>query len=357
MEMHPDRSLISIRDLKQQAGAASQHFVLHAQLSAVQVKPTRQGSEFAEVKFADAGDSFTLRVWGDAPQFSMVQRLQPPCFMQIEGDWTASQYGVESRNWKLRPLEEVEIAELLIGPAGLREKQQQDFADINALVASLADPRLRGLAELFLQDYGERFRRAGAAREYHHARRGGLVEHVAQMMRSANVLAQVYPRTNRDLLLTGVLFHDSGKLWENCYAADGFSMPHSLPGEMLGHITLGIELVNKLWRKLLEGESASGWLALSPPNEEVRLHLLHLIAAHHGEYQFGSPVLPKSPEAILLHHVDNIDAKLEMMYTAYQTSAQLGRQIYERMRPLPANLVEPLEHFAAPIAPEEGLVE
>jgi len=250
----------------------------------------------------------------------------------------------------LRVLADSERAGLLGGPAALREKQERDFADITSLIGAVSDPRLRGLGQMFLREYGERFRRTGAAREYHNARRGGLVEHVAQMMRSAAALCGAYPHLNRDLLVTGVLFHDCGKLWENCYADGGFTMPYSEHGELMGHIPLGIELVNKLWRRLIESDEAAAWITLTPASEEVRLHLLHLIGAHHGEYQFGSPVLPKTPEAIVLHHVDNIDAKLEMMADTYQSSALLGRNIFERQRPLPANLVRPLDHFE----PEPG---
>ena len=114
--------------------------------------------------------------------------------------------------------------------------------------------KTRGFAhwpQLFLAEYGERFRRTAAARVHHHARRGGLVEHVAQMMRTAEAIAGAYPALNRDLLLTAVLFHDSGKLWENALPADGFVMAYDERGEMLGHITIGIELINTLWRKVL----------------------------------------------------------------------------------------------------------
>ncbi len=221
--------------------------------------------------------------------------------------------------------------------------------------SALGDPRLRELCEAFLREFGERFRRTGAAREYHHARRGGLVEHVAQMMRAAAALCQVYTDANRDLLLTGVLFHDCGKLWENCYDREGFTMPHSVHGELMGHISLGMEVVNRQWRKMMDSDAAADWLTLEPASDEVRLHLLHLIGAHHGEYQFGSPVLPRTPEAILLHHVDNIDAKLEMMKDCYDTSALLAANVFEKRRPLPANLVRPLGVFEkAEAAPGDG---
>ena len=168
------------------------------------------------------------------------------------------------------------------------------------------------------------------------------------MMRSAAAIAAAYPNLNRDLMIAGVLFHDCGKLWENQLPADGFIMPYSEPGELLGHITIGIELINILWRKLAVSEEWKLWIALDPPNEDVRLHLLHLIASHHGELQFGSPVVPKTPEAWALHYVDNLDAKLEMMALGYGSGKQLAPRIQERMWPLPGNLVRPLPSFNPP---------
>ena len=189
-------------------------------------------------------------------------------------------------------------------------------------------------------------RRAAGARNYHHARRGGLVEHVAQMMRSSDAVARVYPGLNRDLLLAGVLFHDSGKLWENCFPKESFIMPYDVRGELIGHVSIGVELVNRLWQRLKESAEFSQWSSLTPDSESVRLHLVHLVAAHHGEKQFGSPVEPRTPEAITLHLIDNLDAKLEMMSNAYQLGKRLSAEVVERVRPLPTNLVEPLPVFS-----------
>jgi 3'-5' exoribonuclease len=98
---------------------------------------------------------------------------------------------------------------------------------------------------------------------------------------------------------------------------------------------------------MVESPEADSWQDLVPATDDVRLHLLHLIASHHGEVAFGSPVVPKTPEAIILHHVDNIDAKLEMFAHGYATSAPLATNIFERRRPLPGNLVRPLPSLAA----------
>jgi 3'-5' exoribonuclease len=146
-------------------------------------------------------------------------------------------------------------------------------------------------------------------------------------------------------LVAGILFHDAGKLWENHLPETGFSMPFDELGEMIGHIGIGMELVNSLWRRLEADERAAEWHKLSPPMEDCRLHLLHLIASHHGEPQFGSPVYPKTPEALALNYIDNLDARLEMIFAGYPIAKPLAARIFERVRPLPGNLVKGLEKF------------
>jgi 3'-5' exoribonuclease len=338
--------LLSISALKNSAAENRIQAAVHGQVEALQKKETRDGKPFWEVSIADAEAKLTLRAWSDSPAFAACENLLPGVFLEVTGEFACNgSFGLDSKRWACRNLSEAERDALLAGPPALREKQAKDFEAITAGVASIADPRLLGLARLFLDEFGPRFRRAAAARGNHHARRGGLVEHVAQMLRAAIAIASVYPALNRDLLIAGVLFHDSGKLWENSMPADGFAMPFDERGEMLGHITIGIELVNALWRKLLALPVAGGWSVLQPVSEDVRLHLLHLLAAHHGELQFGSPVVPKTPEASALHFIDNLDARLEMIAMAYETARRLAPRIQERVWPLPGNLVAPLRKF------------
>ena len=342
--------LLTIPSIKRAALDGRVEARVHAQVDTASQKQTRDGKPFWELTVADAEAKLTLRAWSDSPNFDVCAGLAAGAFLEIAGDFANHpSFGVEAKSWSCRALAEDEIEVLLGGPAALREKQARDYETILAMVASVGDPRLRALGELFLADFGERFRRTAAARNYHHARRGGLVEHVAQMMRSAYCLAEVYPELNRDLLITGVLFHDIGKLWENCPEPRGFGMPFNERGELMGHITIGIEVLNQLWRKLLATEEAAAWSALPPANDDVRNHLIHLIAAHHGEMEFGSPVFPKTPEAFVLHYVDNLDAKLEMMANGYATGTPINERIIERVRPLPGNLVQPLRKFV----PEE----
>ena len=115
---------------------------------------------------------------------------------------------------------------------------------------------------------------------------------------------------------------------------------------MLGHISLGIEVINRLWAYVYTDERKQAWAELSPPSEQVRMHLLHLVAAHHGSLEFGSPVVPKTPEAYALNHADDMDAKMEMFRGAYETSPLLANRIRQRKAPLPGNVLEPLPAYA-----------
>lgn len=343
MEDAADLELLTLSQLKQIAGPAPQPYRAHVQVDSRIEKQTSGGSPFLEVKLADSGESMVWRVFDNNPLFHSAAQLQRGVFIELAAQWVdTGKYGIEPRQPQMRFLTEEEKQTLLSGDMELAARQRTDYADIVSFVEAVQDPRLKSLCSLFLEKHGDRFRRTAAARENHHARRGGLVEHVAQMMRTAAAVAAVYPALNRDLLTAGVLFHDCGKLWENTYPETGFSQPWQLHGEMLGHISLGLELVNKLWRDVMDRPEAATWAHLEPAADLVRMHLLHLIASHHGQYEFGSPVLPKTPEAVILHHVDNIDAKMEMLRRGYQNGKELAPGIVERFRPWPVNVIAPL---------------
>src|SRR5438876_11687019 len=318
---------------------------VHVQVEAAVPKLTREQKPYCELSLADACDRMTLRVWSDHPQYKACTSFNSDSFIELTGEFNShSQYGLEAQKWTVRPLTDQEKSELLQGPADLRAKQNADWESIEKTVHTITDPRLRGLCEAFLNEWGDRFRRTAAARNYHHARRGGLVEHTAQMMRVAKEIAPLYPQLNLDLLIAGTLFHDSGKLWENALSENGFVMNYDERGELVGHISIGLEVVNSLWRKL-SAENTEVWKGYLPASEDGRLHLLHLIGAHHGQKELGSPVEPKTPEAMALHYIDNLDSKLEMFAGGYATAPPLAPRIFDRVRPLPGNLVKSLEKF------------
>jgi 3'-5' exoribonuclease len=354
-----DMDLLTLSEIRRAAQNGAVEARVHVQVEAATPKMTREQKPYCELVLADACDRMTLRVWSDHPAYKACSALTDESFVELAGEFHShSQYGLEAQKWTVRPLTPQEKKELLEGPADLRARQTADWEFLVQAVKSVVDPRLRALCEAFMKEWGERFRRTAAARNYHHARRGGLVEHTAQMMRVGLGIAPLYAQLNVDLLIAGILFHDSGKLWENQYSESGFVMGYDERGELIGHISIGLELVNSLWRKLVS-ENAAAWKDFLPPSEDVRMHLLHLVGSHHGEMQFGSPVFPKTPEAMALHYIDNLDARMEMFAAGYTTAKLLAERIFDRVRPLPGNLVKSLGKFEqrkAPVKKDDELL-
>ncbi len=329
------KSILEIRSLCQENPCRGK---IRAQVESLVRKDSANGKPFWELRLRDARSSLTLRAWSDSLAFSQCSILLTCSAVEVTGEFFCNgQYGLDARRWEIRSLSDEESHSLFQGESSTEE----DFGWIQQTAEKLNDPRLRELGLIFLKDFGTRFCRAAAARKMHHAHRGGLCRHTAQMMRMADKVASVYPHLNRDLLVAGTLFHDCGKLWEVCPPEEGFLVSYDLRGELVGHISIGIELINTLWRKL----SLDSWKEVLPPSEEVRLHLIHLVAAHHGEYEFGSPVLPKTPEAIALHYIDNMDAKLEMIREAYVVNQQVAPAVFEKCRPLNVGPISPLSPF------------
>jgi 3'-5' exoribonuclease len=336
---------MTIQDLAQALSVGQEALAVSFTCQVVQVRSlrARNGNPYLEIELADGTACQKLRIWHDQRAYTLCEGLKPGQFVCLEGALRKTPWGVTVDDLSLRSLTEEETAALLEGPADKRAVLEQTFQWVLEAIGAVSDPRLRILGLAFLEQYGERFRRAPAAREYHHAYRGGLLEHVAQMLRAAEALEPAYPWLNWDLVRLGILFHDSGKLWElDCGERTLLPNPTRL-GELVGHIPMGIELVNRLWRDL--SQTPEFLLPSSPPAEDVRQHLLHLIASHHGQKEFGSPVTPKTPEGWVLHYLDNLDAKLAMLRMAYERAHPDEHGLYERRPPLEGRPVEPLPRY------------
>lgn len=179
-------------------------------------------------------------------------------------------------------------------------------------VESFTDPNLKLLLNTLLADSGlaQAYREAPAAKQLHHAWLGGLLEHVVSLLTLADRIAPHYPILHRDLLLTGVVLHDIGKVHELTWDI-GFE--YSVEGVLLGHIQMGMALV----------ERAIDSLPDFPPR--LKTLVLHLILSHHGKLEFGSPKLPMIPEALVLNFIDDLDAKMQAMMSEFDKSAREGK--------------------------------
>lgn len=194
-------------------------------------------------------------------------------------------------------------------PTSQRPRTEME-AELKAFIAGLATP-WQPLVERVMLDpeLYPRIVAAPAARSMHHAYLGGLLEHTLSMAALSQEVSRHYRYVNSDLLLAGVLLHDVGKALE--YQVDG-EFTFSTDGRLVGHIVRGITLVEK----------AATELGNIPP--EAVQELVHLIAAHHGTREWGSPVVPKTLEAVLLHQLDLMDSRVQGFLDHFQEEGDDG---------------------------------
>lgn len=173
---------------------------------------------------------------------------------------------------------------------------------LREILLGIDEPKLRTLMECFLvdDDLMDDFTRAPAGVKTHHAYHGGLIEHVVNILETALRISDLYPQVDTNLLLAGAFLHDLGKIREMDYDSN---FVYTDEGQLLGHIIIAIQMLDE---KIAEASR----MLNQPFPEETALRLKHMIASHHGSYEFGSARLPMTPEAIALHHLDNLDAKV-----------------------------------------------
>jgi 3'-5' exoribonuclease len=176
---------------------------------------------------------------------------------------------------------------------------------LRTFLTRLTSPHLRALAECFLMDdaFMKAFSACPAGVKLHHAYVGGLLEHTVTMMDIADRLVPFYPGTDRDLVLMGAFLHDAGKTKELTYAR---SFGYSDEGQLVGHINIGVEM---LTAQMPHVEELTG----EPFPRELLIRLKHMILSHHGTLEYGSPKVPMTPEAMLLHAVDMMDTRMHMV--------------------------------------------
>lgn len=207
----------------------------------------------------------------------------------------------------------------LPGEASMSDMLPSTSCDVDGLwqqllgfVESFTEPDLKRLLLAILADpeLARAYREAPAAKQLHHAWLGGLLEHVVSLLTLADRVAPHYPILHRDLLLTGVVLHDIGKVRELAWDA-GFE--YTLEGSLLGHIQIGSALAEKTMDSLPD----------FPP--KLKTLVLHIILSHHGKLEFGSPKLPMIPEALALNFIDDLDAKMQAVQGEFDKCLREGK--------------------------------
>jgi 3'-5' exoribonuclease len=180
--------------------------------------------------------------------------------------------------------------------AAFGEAEEALWRELSALVDAVTDEHVKALIRAFLEDedIAHRLRRAPAAKSVHHAYQGGLLEHTVSCLKLAHRLADQYPQVDRDLLVAGAFFHDLGKIRELTYDRQ---VEYSDEGRLVGHLVMTAQWIHDKARRV------------GVPRE-LETHVVHLVLAHHGRLEYGSPKTPMTLEALLTHEIDEIDSRV-----------------------------------------------
>jgi len=259
----------------------------------------KNGRPYMTLKLMDCTGEVEGRVWDRVDELSA--RFDKDDFVQVSGKATVYMGKMQLVIQELERVDEseVELSDFL--PVSSRSVAEM-VSELTSIVEGLADPALKELMGAFLADeaFIAGYTRAPAAKAMHHVYLGGLLEHSLAVAALANDISQRYPDINRDLLVVGALLHDVGKVAELRYQR---SFEYTDAGKLLGHIVIGVELVEEKLRSL------QGF------PQELALHLKHLLLSHHGQYEYGSPKRPKTMEAVILNFLDDLDSKINGVRT------------------------------------------
>lgn len=254
----------------------------------------KDGGAYMTVSFADKTGSVRGVIWDNIEKF----RTEPAAgdFVHVAGEVTEFRGVPQIVVKNLAPIAAGELRPEDFLPATRRDPDAM-LAKIIKLSESVSNDFLKTLLEAFWDDadFVRRFRKAPAAKHMHHAYLGGLLEHTLSLALLADRIADHYGGIDRDLLLTGAILHDIGKIKEFVYER---RIDYSDEGRLVSHIVTGVEMVQ---------EKIAG-IADFPPS--LALQVKHLLVSHHGSREFGSPEPPKTLEAVLLNYLDEIDSKI-----------------------------------------------
>ena len=322
-------------------------------LSQISLRERKGGDgQYLALTLSDKTGSLEARMWEEFAE--VFSSCGEGCYVKVQGQVSKYQNRWQITLSRMRSAAEAEIDTADFQPVSSVPPEQMD-AELRGIVAGFRNLDLQRLVLAFLNDpeIGPAFRLAPAAKMLHHAWIGGLLEHVLTLVRVCLATAPFYPEVDPDLLVTGAILHDIGKVRELSWKT---SFGYTLEGQMIGHISIAQGMLRE---KLKE---------LAPFPERLRILVEHMILSHHGRLEFGSPKLPITPEAMLLSTLDDLEAKFAAMRREFAAAESAGKnpgELTEWVRSMDRNLFNSqrwlAEEEVTPIPPkvetEQGEVD
>ncbi|MFZ3114583.1 MAG: HD domain-containing protein [Syntrophales bacterium] len=255
---------------------------------------SQKGAPYLNVRLKDKTGELDGKVWDDATAWDKV--FDKGDIIRIQSRSASYKNNIQLSIITVEKAAEGDISLNDYLPAARRSGEEM-LAELMLLVESVQEPSLQALLRAFFLDAElvALFKRAPAAKGFHHVYLGGLLEHTLSVANFLSLACGQYAGVDRDLLLTGGILHDIGKIYEFSYDRN---IEYTDEGRLVGHIVMGTEMVDK---KIATLENF-------PPH--LALKLRHIILSHHGDLEYGSPKRPKTVEALIVHFMDDLDAKV-----------------------------------------------
>jgi len=293
------------------------------------------GGQYLALVLSDKTGSLEARMWEEFA--SAMETCGEGCFVKVQGQISKYQnrFQITLARMRLAADAEVDVSDFV--PATKYDVSEM-WSELRGYVDGFSNEDLKRLVFAFLDDeqIGGAYREAPAAKMLHHAWLGGLLEHVLFLVRICRAAAPFYPEVDADLLVTGAILHDIGKVKELTW---GTSFSYSLEGQLIGHISIAQGMLREKVKTLPDFP------------EKLRILVEHMILSHHGKYEFGSPKLPMTPEALLLSALDDLEAKMQAMRNEFGRDAAAGKsgaEVTEWVR----SMERPLLNTKAYLGPE-----
>jgi len=278
-------------------------------LSSIQVREKQQGGQYLSLTLADKTGMLAGTMWDDFAETAAT--CSDGCYVKAQGRIGKYKGKFQMTVQKLRLAAENEIDKADFQPS-TRFDVEEMWTELRGYVSAFANEDLKRLVFAFLDDeeIAAAYKAAPAAMRLHHAWLGGLLEHVLTLVRVCRATAPFYPEVDPDLLVTGAILHDIGKIRELSWKS---SFNYTLEGQVIGHISIAHGMLREKVQSIV------------PFPEKLRVLVEHMILSHHGKYEFGSPKLPMTPEALLLSALDDLEAKMQAMRNEFAASVASGK--------------------------------
>ncbi len=268
---------------------------------------SKDGRTYLNMIVADATGDLEVKKWQGAEE--VAEQISRGDYVEIQGKINSYQNRLQLIASEIRPavkdnLRREDFVQVSANPP------DRMFGELMAIVETLDDVYIKDFlhATLYDPEISRRLKIWAAGKSIHHCYEGGLLEHTLSSVKLAVLLSAHYA-VNRNYVVAGAVFHDIAKIYE---LSDGDLVDYTEEGKLIGHLIKSFELLDRFTAKITNFPHTT------------KMHLRHILASHHGEYEFGSPKTPQTSEALLVHHIDLIDSKMNSFETAKRQDNSLG---------------------------------